>query len=254
MNRVLITGASSGIGEALAHRFAAEGFGLILTARRQDRLEKLRQSLEEQTEVNIFGADLATDDGLAALISDIDDADLGPDILVNNAGMMVQTEFAQLTPEQIDRTLALNIHALTRLTHHFLPQMLANKSGRILNVASVAAFHPAPGMDVYAATKAYVLSFTESLAENLRGTGVSVTALCPGATSTEMVDETLAKNLPPFMMSSAEDVAKEGFDALMNREVIRVPGHANKLALAWAQHQPRWLIRGLGGLASRFTR
>jgi short-subunit dehydrogenase len=167
--------------------------------------------------------------------------------------MMVEQEFAKLTTEQIERTITLNITALTQLIHQFLPAMKARKSGRILNVASVAAFHPVPGMDIYAATKAYVLSFSEALAENLRDTGISVTALCPGLTDTNMVDTSVAGAIPTFMISQPDEVARSGFDALMNREVICIPGNANRLALAWAQHQPRWLVRGLGGLANKLT-
>ena len=124
--------------------------------------------------------------------------------------------------------------------------------GRILNVASVAAFHPIVGMDIYAASKAYVLSLTEALSEQLKDTGVSITALCPGLTDTEMAQEDLVANIPPFLVTTPAEVAREGFNALMRREVICVPGSANKVALTWAQHQPRWLVRGLGGLAARF--
>lgn len=248
---VLITGASSGIGEAFARLFATEGFDLVLTARRLERLESLKRELN--VNVHVISADLSTASGVDSLISSISQASLTIDILVNNAGMMINNEFDQLSEDDLLQTLSLNITALTRLTHHFLPAMLENKSGRILNVASIAAFHPIPGMDLYAATKAYVLSLTESLSENLRGTGVFMTALCPGLTATEMAEAAIADKLPPFMISTPEEVASEGFQALMNREVIRVPGNANRLALTWAQHQPRWLVRGLGGLASKLA-
>ena len=249
---VLITGAASGIGEAFARLFALEGFDLILTARRQEKLEDLSDQLSSSVDVTVISADLASEQGLSKLYQTIEDRQLNVDILVNNAGMMVQDEFTQLTVAQLEQIITLNITALTHLTHHFLPTMIANNSGRILNVASVAAFHPVPGMDIYAATKSFVLSLTESLAENLRGTGVSLTALCPGITDTELADQSLTASLPPFMVSSPEAVAKEGYEALMSKEVIRVPGDANKLALTWAQHQPRWLVRGLGGLVARF--
>ena len=147
----------------------------------------------------------------------------------------------------------MNILALARLTRHYLPTMISKGSGRILNVASVAAFQPVPSMSLYAASKAFVLSLTESLSEELKGTGVSVTALCPGLTKTEMVSQLQAQDIPPFLMSSTDQVAKEGFDALMAKEVIRIPGLANQAAVTWAQHQPRWLIRGLGGILSNFN-
>jgi uncharacterized protein len=249
----LITGASSGIGEAFARLFAAEGFDLVLTARREEKLQALAADMPATTNVVVIPGDLSTSAGINTFCESVSSQSLEIDVLINNAGMMVEEEFAHLTSEQIERTITLNITALTQLIHKFLPAMKARKSGRILNVASVAAFHPVPGMDIYAATKAYVLSFSEALSENLRDTGISVTALCPGLTDTDMVDSSLAGTMPPFMMSRPDDVAREGFDALMNREVIRIPGNANRLALAWAQHQPRWLVRGLGGLANKLA-
>jgi uncharacterized protein len=249
----LITGASSGIGEAFARLFAAEGFDLVLTARREEKLQQLAADLPTTTKIVVLPGDLSTTAGITTFCGSVSGESLEIDVLVNNAGMMVEQEFAKLTTEQIERTITLNITALTQLIHQFLPAMKARKSGRILNVASVAAFHPVPGMDIYAATKAYVLSFSEALAENLRDTGISVTALCPGLTDTNIVDTSIAGAIPTFMISQPDEVARSGFDALMNREVICIPGNANRLALAWAQHQPRWLVRGLGGLANKLT-
>jgi hypothetical protein len=249
----LITGASSGIGEAFARLFAAEGFDLVLTARREEKLQQLAADLPTTTKIVVLPGDLSTTAGITTFCESVSGESLEIDVLVNNAGMMVEQEFAKLTTEQIERTITLNITALTQLIHQFLPAMKARKSGRILNVASVAAFHPVPGMDIYAATKAYVLSFSEALAENLRDTGISVTALCPGLTDTNIVDTSVSGAIPTFMISQPDEVARSGFDALMNREVICIPGNANRLALAWAQHQPRWLVRGLGGLANKLT-
>jgi len=249
----LITGASSGIGAAFARLFAAEGFDLVLTARREQKLQALADDIPTATKILVLPGDLSTSAGITAFCDSVSSQSLEIDVLVNNAGMMVEEEFPNLTPEQIERTITLNITALTLLIHQFLPAMKARKSGRILNVASVAAFHPVPGMDIYAATKAYVLSFSEALAENLRDTGISVTALCPGLTDTDMVDTSVAGAMPTFMVSQPDEVARSGFDALMKREVICIPGNANRLALAWAQHQPRWLVRGLGGLANKLT-
>ena len=249
----LITGASSGIGEAFARLFAAEGFDLLLTARREEKLLELAADLPTTTKIVVLPGDLSTPAGITSFCESVSGQSLEIDVLVNNAGMMVEQEFANLTTEQLESTITLNITALTQLIHQFLPAMKARKTGRILNVASVAAFHPVPGMDIYAATKAYVLSFSEALAENLRDTGISVTALCPGLTDTDMVDTSVAAAMPTFMISQPDEVARSGFDALMNREVICIPGNANRLALAWAQHQPRWLVRGLGGLANKLT-
>ena len=246
----LVTGASAGIGEAIAKLLAAEGFNLVLTARRVDKLKALQASLSDEVDVRVIPADLADPAGVRQLCEELDQTNI--DVLVNNAGTMIHQEFIHLTTDEIDQLISLNITALTMLTHHFLLKMRAVKSGRILNVASMAAFHPVPGLDIYAATKAYVLSLTESLAEELRGSGVSITALCPGLTATDMVDQRTARSVPPFFLTTPEQVASEGFEAMMKREVIRVPGSANKLALTWAQHQPRWLVRGLGGMAARF--
>ena len=248
----LITGSSSGIGEAFADLLAEEGFELILTARRLDRLTTLQDRLSGKVSVHTISADLAEPGGPTELYQAIQDKGLQVDILINNAGMMVKQSFTELSQQEIEQTISLNVSALTTLMHQFLPGMLTRKSGRILNVASVAAFHPVPGMDIYAATKAYVLSLTESLSENLKGSGVSVTALCPGLTATEMVDKNLLQVMPPPMISSPEQVAREGFTAMMNRQAISIPGGANKLALTWAQHQPRWLVRSLGGLVAKF--
>lgn len=248
---VLVTGASSGIGAALAMQFAKNGYDLVITARRERNLQELKDSLDSRINVKIVKCDLTSPNGADDLVKAIETSRIHIDILINNAGIAVTRNFAELDQKDIDNLLALNILALTRLTRYFLATMIQRGSGRILNVASVAAFQPVPSMNVYAASKAYVLSLTESLSEELRGTGVSVTALCPGLTQTEMVDSPGAQNSPPFLVSSAEDVAKEGFDAVMAREVIRIPGIANKAAVTWAQHQPRWLIRGLGGLFSR---
>ena len=248
----LITGASSGIGEALAREFASHQYDLVITARRGDRLEALAAELGTQVAVDIVISDLATDTGPASLIAAV--ALLGKDIdvLVNNAGIAHSGSFHDTSMTQIDQLIGLNISALASLTQHYSQPMIQRGSGRILNVASVAAFQPVPSMAVYAASKAFVLSLTESLSEELRGTGVIVSALCPGLTRTELVNDLMAQDVPPFMMSSTEDVAREGYQALMAGDVIRIPGVANQAAVTWAKHQPRWLVRGVGGLFARF--
>ncbi len=251
----LVTGASSGIGEAFARLLAAEGFNLVLTARRTDKLEALQASLANDApsmEVKVISMDLAEAEGAQRLCEEIDRLDIEIDLLINNAGVMTRRVLMDTDRDEIQQLLTLNITALTHLTHHFLQQMRSRDYGRILNVASIAAFHPLSGADIYAASKAYVLSLSEALSAQLQGTGVSVTALCPGLTATDMIGDSLAKTVPPFFIQSAEVVAREGFDALMNREAMRISGQANNLALTWAKHQPRWLIRGLGGMMSKF--
>ncbi|MFT4712254.1 MAG: short-subunit dehydrogenase [Candidatus Azotimanducaceae bacterium] len=250
---VLVTGASSGIGAALAKVFASNGYALVLTARRENLLQQLQEELSSVTDVSYIVSDIATREGVTALLAELETQEISIDVLVNNAGIAYSNDFDLLEDEQIQHLITLNITALSFLTLHFVKKMKSRGAGRILNVASVAAFQPVPSMSIYAASKAFVLSLTESLSEELRDTGVSVTALCPGLTNTDMAADLSASNVPPFMMSKVEDVAREGYEALMAREVIRIPGVANQAAVTWAKHQPRWLIRGIGGLVSRFT-
>ncbi len=250
---VLITGASSGIGEAFARRFAEEGFDLILTARREERLLALKTELDPDTTTVVPG-DLSTSEGIDAFCESLAALDLEVDILINNAGVLFEETLEAMSQAQLDAMMSINMTAPARLIHKLLPAMKQRGSGRILNVASMAAFHPVAGMDLYAATKAFLLSLSESLAENLRGTGVSVTALCPGITRTESVNEKMMSALPDIVIMSPAAVADAGFQALMQREAISVPGDANRLAVMVAQHQPRWLMRSLSGLAARLTR
>jgi|DEB0MinimDraft_6_1074348.scaffolds.fasta_scaffold87691_1 short-subunit dehydrogenase len=250
---VLITGASSGIGEAFARRFAEEEFDLVLTARREERLLALKAELGPET-VTVVPGDLSTREGIDRLCEDLATLDIEIDVLVNNAGVLFDEMLEAMTEEQLEAMMSINMAAPARLIHQLLPAMKQRGSGRILNVASMAAFHPVVGMDLYAATKAFLLSLSESLSENLRGTGVSVTALCPGLTRTESVNEKIMNALPDVAIMSPAAVADAGFEALMQREAVSVPGDANRLAVMVAQHQPRWLMRSLSGLAARLTR
>ncbi|XOV90417.1 MAG: SDR family NAD(P)-dependent oxidoreductase [Pseudomonadota bacterium] len=249
----LITGASAGIGEALAREFAARGFDLVITARRQEKLEALADELGAQVSVTVIQSNLASEAGALSLISQVEQAGLHVDVLVNNAGIAYTGKFVDLEPDEIEGLIGLNMTTLTLLTHHFARGMVARGSGRILNVASVAGFQPVPSMSLYAASKAFVISLTEGMSEELRGTGVSITALCPGLTNTEMALALEADEVPPFLMSSPAEVAREGYESLMNREVIRIPGVANQAAVTWARFQPRWVVRGLGGLFARLN-
>ncbi|GAA5440743.1 hypothetical protein Dcae01_02263 [Deinococcus caeni] len=182
----LITGASSGIGESLARQLAAHGAHLILVARTEDRLHALAAELgaRYRVQVHVLPADLNRPGAAAELHAAVQARGLNVDILVNNAGLGGYGEFSAQPPAEIDRMIAVNIGALTGLTRAFLPDMLARGRGRVLNVASTAAFQPGPLMAVYYATKAYVLSFSEAVAEEVAGSGVFVTALCPGPVQT----------------------------------------------------------------------
>jgi short-subunit dehydrogenase len=246
----LITGASAGIGEEFARLFASRGYDLILAARREDRLQDLAAELAGCT-THCIGVDLAKAKGPEKLIARIRELDLAVDVLVNNAGVISTEPMLEEDANWLTNLVNLNVRALTELTHYFGRQMARRGYGRILNVASVASFQPLPGMAVYAASKAFVLSLTESLSEELRGTGVTVTALCPGPTKTEMADAFADVQGADWFLADAKRVAKEGFDALQAGQVIRVPGLANQALVNWTNYQPRWLVRTLGGFASR---
>ena len=245
----LVTGASSGIGRELARVFAEHGYDLVITARRRERLDDLADEIGDRVRVEAIPANLATRNGIATLKKGLASREIDIDVLVNNAGAGASGEFAGMDAAKSLTLIDLNVRALTDLTHFVLPGMLERGRGRILNVASVAAFQAMPGMSVYAASKAFVLSFTEALSEELAGSPVSVTALCPGLTRTEMVDDLQAA--PDFMFASAADVAEEGYRACLAGEVIRVPGVANQALVTWLQYQPRWLKRFLSGVAGR---
>ena len=245
----LITGASSGIGRELARVFAEHGHDLVITARRKERLAEVAAELGERVRVETIPANLATRNGIATLKKGLRERELEVDVLVNNAGAGASGQFVAADAAKSLALIDLNVRALTDLTHFVLPGMLERGRGRILNVASVAAFQALPGMSVYAASKAFVLSFTEALSEELANTPVTVTALCPGLTRTEMVDDLQAA--PDFMFASAAEVAEEGYRACRAGEVIRVPGVGNQALVTWLQYQPRWLKRFLSGIAGR---
>lgn len=246
----LVTGASRGIGAALATELANRGFNLILNARGGEDLEALCSSLSARVTVTPWVADLTHP---SALVDLVDLVDYHPiEVLVNNAGGGEPGSFVNQAPAAHQQVINLNVAALTEITHACLPAMIRRGRGRILNVASVAAFTPVANLAVYAASKAYVLSFTESLNEELRGTGVTLTALCPGLTRTGMTDHLTSRlNLPEALVAEPDAVAITGIDALLAREVISVPGVLNQAAVAALKHQPRALTRGLSGLIAR---
>ncbi|HTK99058.1 MAG TPA: SDR family oxidoreductase [Pseudomonadales bacterium] len=254
--RVLITGASSGIGAEFARRFAANGYDLILVARREALLNALRDELAALgANVLVIAKDLSLKTSAKSLYQDVKSCNLTVDVLVNNAGVAYGGAFTAMDTEAVQRMVLLNAATLATLTRLFVTDMVARGSGRILNISSLSAFQAVPSMTLYAATKAFVLSFTEGLAEELRGTGVTVTALCPGLTDTDMVHDIAGggsmPEVPSFMISDVKTVVKEGYDACVNGEVVRVPGLANQISAMWSQTQPRWLVRTLGGMIGR---
>jgi len=207
-------------------------------------------------DVVVITKDLALKTSPKSLHQDVRSANLPVDVLVNNAGVAFGGAFTQMDPEAVSRMVMLNAASLASLTRLFVSDMVQRGSGRILNVSSLAAFQAVPSMSLYAATKAFVLSFSEGLAEELRGTGVSVTALCPGLTDTDMVNDVTHRganmpDVPSFMIADVRSVANEGYEACMRGEAVRVPGLANQLSALWSQTQPRWLVRTLGGFVGR---
>ena len=254
----LISGASSGIGEAIAACFAGAGFDLVLVARSAGKLKALADTLSSKYKVKAWvePADLSKPGSAKKLAASLKRAKRAIDVLVNNAGVLEHGAFAATPADRHQELIDLNVSSLTAMLAHFLPPMLARGHGRILNVASIAAFQPVPTLATYAATKAYVLSLTESLSEELKGSGVSITALCPGVTATNMfslaksTSPSLAK-LPGFLIGDAAKVAKEGFDACIKGDVIRVPGVVNLAGMVAGRATPKWLVRKIGGTLGR---
>jgi short-subunit dehydrogenase len=254
----LITGASSGIGEALARRFAQAGHPLVLVARDRGRLDALAVSLaaDHRVRVRVEPVDLTEAGAPGALAAKLKRARVDVGILVNNAGILAQGDFTAVSPARHQALIDLNVSALTAMLAHFLPRMQARGEGRVLNVASIAAFQPIPRLATYAATKAFVLSLSESLADELRDDGITVTALCPGITDTRMLTTAVAANarlsrLPGFLIGDADAVADEGYRACMEGTVICVPGVVNQAVTLASRATPKWLLRRLAGTLAR---
>jgi hypothetical protein len=249
MPTALVTGASSGIGAAFARRLSMDGYDVIAVARRRDRLEDLRaQGCASEVvvaDLAVAGDCLRVEERLAVG---------GIDLLVNNAGIGVGKAFEQTTIDEEDRMLGVNVRSVMRLTHAALPQMLAARSGQIVNVASVAAFTGAVGFGSYSASKAYVVALSESLAVRYAGRGVSVMALCPGYVRTEMHD---AKSTPTSGLSARlmwldpEQLVDHALRDLRRGKVISAPGAVYKTAIATTKLIPRRVLAVAGRFANR---
>jgi uncharacterized protein len=242
----LVTGASGGIGADLARELARHGHDLVLTARGVEAMETLASELRGLgATVTVIGADLGEPGAAAALVEQLKERGFAIDVLINNAGLGAATRFGRGDPARMTEMLQVNILALTELTRMLLPDMIARRRGRIMMVASIAAFQPGPRMAVYFATKAYVLSLGEALAYELRNTGVTVTTLCPGATATNFftaagADHSLmAKKLRRMMPS--EDVAAIGYRALAAGRRVVVTGTMNRITALAGRYAPHWL-------------
>lgn len=246
-NTVMITGASSGIGLELAKLYAQSGRNLILVARSESKLQSLKTQLtgDHSVHVEVVVADLAEVDAAEKLVDEINSRKLVVDVLVNNAGFGELGNFAEVSVERQLNMVRLNVVTVMHLSRLLLPEMLKRKSGGILNVASIAAFQPGPNMAVYYATKAFVLSFSEAIHEELKGTGVKVSCLAPGPTKTGFGEDSgMAKTkiFADATMSPA-DVAKAGFDAFESNRAIVIPGWKNVAAPFLARFVPRSMVR-----------
>ncbi|KQM67733.1 short-chain dehydrogenase [Sphingomonas sp. Leaf17] len=255
MTTTLITGASAGLGEGFATTLAARGDTLILTARRADRLEVLAARLRAThgVSVTVIPTDLADPAAPADLTAAIAAAGLSVDLLVNNAGYGARGDFADLDGAMQTGMIDLNCRALVALSHAVLPAMIAKRAGGILNVASIAAFQPGPWMSVYYATKAFVLSFSEGLHEEVKHHGVHVSALCPGPTRTEFADVAGMADSALFQRfaSDSDAVVRDGLAAIAANRAVAVSGRMNALTAGGVRFMPRGVARRLAGRLQR---
>jgi short-subunit dehydrogenase len=245
----LITGASGGIGKELACLFARDGHNLVLVARSEGKLRELADELSSAhgVDVHVIVRDLSQPEAPEAIARELTEKGIQVDMLVNNAGFGLYGEFIRNSLEEQLNMIDLNVRSLTSLTHLLLPGMLERKRGRILNVASTASFQPGPLMAVYYATKAYVLSFSEALSNELAGTGVTVTALCPGPTVTEFASRANL-NQSKLFESGAMDVktvARIGYRGFMAGKTLVIPGLRNRLFAFSVRLMPRRLVTSI---------
>ncbi len=245
----LITGASGGIGYDLAQEFAGHGYNVVLVARSKEKLEQLAQALVTKygVEALVLAQDLGAPGAPQAIFNQMEKDGVTIDALINNAGFASYGFFHELDQQKELDMIQLNVMALVHLTRLFLPDMVQRKHGQILNVASTAAFQPGPLMAVYYASKAFVLSFSEAIANELEGTGVTVTALCPGPTASgfqaraAMQDSKLVQS----GLMDAETVAKAGYQGLVSGQTIVIPGLFNKIGALAPRFTPRKLVARL---------
>ncbi|WP_129708735.1 SDR family NAD(P)-dependent oxidoreductase [Priestia megaterium] len=242
----LITGASGGIGKELAYQFAKDGHPVILVARSADKLAAIGENLKSTYNIEVITVvkDLSREEEIQSLYKELKNKKMHVDYLVNNAGFGLYGKFIETALDEELNMIDLNIQALTHLTKLFLPDMVKRNRGKILNIASVAAFMPGPLMTVYYATKAYVLSFTEALENELRGTNVTVSALCPGPTKTGFSDRAQLSNSKLFQSGAmdVETVTKVGYKKFMKGQTVIVPGVQFRLATFILRFVPRkWL-------------
>jgi uncharacterized protein len=244
----LITGASSGIGAEIARALARRGYGVTLTARREERLEELAEELAGDCSVRAetVAADVSDERGRERLARELEARGLQVDVLINNAGYGSGGAFVELEGDREAAMVRTNVEAVVALSSAYLPGMVRRGGGAILNVASLIAFQPVPFQATYGATKAAVLSFTDALHEELRGTGVTATAICPGPVRTEFGEAGgfggADDRIPSFLWLSAKKVAEDAVSGLEKGERVLVPGPVNQVAALYGQHLPRAIL------------
>jgi uncharacterized protein len=244
-NTALVTGASSGIGAAIAAELASRGFSLVLVARREERLRSLATELSSEHDVSaeVITCDLGQEGERDRLEQDLRDRGRAVEVLVNNAGFGHQADFARSPRERMVEMVRLNVEAVVDLTSRFLRPMAERGRGSVINIASLGAFQPLPGSAVYGASKAFVLSFSEAVRTELRGSGVTVTAVCPGPVRTEFMAVAevpgVEDRTPGAVWMSAEDIAKQAVDGAAHDKRVVVPGLLNRAGALAGQHSPR---------------
>ena len=244
---VLITGASSGIGKDLADVYSKNGFNLILVARRIDNLESIKSDLENKykNKVGNIQLDLSQNNSADDLFAKVEAKNINVDILINNAGYGINGKFKDIDIENETNMLMLNIVTLSRLTKLFANKMLENNGGTIINISSTAAFQAVPTFAAYAASKAYVLNFTEALAQEYKNTNVNFTAICPGATKSEFMDTANVSNVKFFNMPTSYEVAEYTYKSAKNNKTIAIHGFVNNLLIFFLRFSPRKLNTNL---------
>jgi uncharacterized protein len=241
----LVTGASSGIGAALARELASRGHALVLVARREERLRSLEAELSADHGVvaETVTCDLGDPAERDRLASEVSSLGRSVELLVNNAGFGYQGDFASNPTARVLNMVRLNVEAVVDLTSRFLPGMVERGRGAVINIASTSAFQPLPGSAVYAASKSFVLSFSEAIRTELRGSGVSVTAVCPGPVRTEFTEVAgmgdVDERTPEALWMSADDVARHAIQGAMRDRRVVVPGAINRAGALAGQHSPR---------------
>ena len=249
MKTALITGASSGIGEEFAKLFAKDKINLVLVARSENKLKSMATQLQEEfgVEVKVIAKDLSVLQQVEEVYAELQQQNISIDYLVNNAGFGDYNLFVESDWKKQEEMINVNIMALTKLTHLFLPAMLKNKFGKVLNVASTAAFQPGPTMSVYYASKAFVLHFSEAISNELEGTGVTVTALCPGAfesgfqKAAALEESRLVKGRK---LPTSKEIAAFGYKHLMKGTRVCIPGVMNYMMANSVRFAPRsWVLK-----------